>query len=70
MLRTARKSNQQRVMPDTQSPPPRRVERLGSIGLFVGDSIIAVRLLNEARHRITSWVFGSSREHSNLMGCS
>ena len=54
-------------MPDTQSPPPRRLEHLSSARLFVGDALIAFRLLNEARHRIVSLVFGMSREHSNLM---
>ena len=54
-------------MPDTQSPPPRRPERLSSAGLFVGDSVIAFRLLNEAGHRLMSLVFGIPREHSNLM---
>jgi hypothetical protein len=54
-------------MPDTQSRPPRRPERLSSAGLFVGDSVIAFRLLNEARHRVMSLVFGIPREHSNLM---
>jgi hypothetical protein len=33
----------------------------------VGDAEIAVRLLNEARHRIMSRVFGMPRENSNLM---
>ena len=54
-------------MPGTQSPPPRRLEHLSSARLFVGDSLIALRLLNEARHRIMSLLFGMSREHSNLM---
>ena len=54
-------------MPDTQSPPRRRPEHLSSARLFVGDSVIAFRLLNEARHRIMSGVFGMPREHSNLM---
>jgi hypothetical protein len=67
MLRTARKSNEQRVMPDTQSPPPHRPEHLSSARLFAGDTVIASRLLNEARHRIMSRVFGMPREQSNLM---
>ena len=54
-------------MPDTQSPPPRRIEHLSSPRLFVGDAVVAFQLLNEARHRIMSLVFGTSREHSNLM---
>jgi hypothetical protein len=54
-------------MPDTKSPPPRRVEHLSRVRLFVGDSVIALGLLNEARHRIVSRSFGISREHSNLM---
>ena len=33
----------------------------------MGDAVIAFRLLNEARHRIMSLVFGMPREHSNLM---
>jgi hypothetical protein len=33
----------------------------------VGDTVIAFRLLNEARHRVMSRVFGMPREHSNLM---
>ena len=33
----------------------------------MGDTAIAFRLLNEARHRIMSRVFGMPREHSNLM---
>ena len=60
-------ANKQRVMPDTQPPPPRRPEHLGSARLFVGDAVIAFRLLSEARHRIMSRVFGMPREHSNLM---
>ena len=54
-------------MPDTQSPPPHRPEHLSGARLFVGDAVIAFRLLNEARHRILSRVFGMPREHSNLM---
>ena len=54
-------------MPDTQSQPPRRPEDLSSARLFVGDAVIAFRLLNEARHRIMSGVFGMPREYSNLM---
>ena len=54
-------------MPVAQSPPPPRLEHLSSARLFVGDALIAFRLLNEARHRIMSLVFGMSREHSNLM---
>ncbi len=65
-LRTARK-RQAAVMPDTQSPPPRRPEHLSSARLFVGDGVVAFRLLNEARHRIMSRVFGMPTEHSNLM---
>ena len=54
-------------MPDTQSPPPRRLEHRSSARLFVGDAVIAFRLLNEARHRIMYRAFGMPREHSNLM---
>jgi hypothetical protein len=54
-------------MPDTQSPPPIRREDLSSARLFAGDAIIAFRLLNEARHRIMSGVFGMPREYSNLL---
>jgi hypothetical protein len=54
-------------MPDMQSPPARRPEHLSSARLFVGDTVIASRLLNEARHRIMYRVFGMPREHSNLM---
>jgi hypothetical protein len=54
-------------MPDRRLRPPRPPEHLGSARLFVGDSVIAFRLLNEARHRIMSLVFGIPREHSNLM---
>jgi hypothetical protein len=54
-------------MPGTQSPSPRRPEHLSSARLFVGDTAIAFRLLNEARHRIMSRMFGMPREHSNLM---
>ena len=60
-------ANKQRVMPDTQPPPPRRPEHLGSARLFVGDAVIAFRPLSEACHRIMSRVFGMPREHSNLM---
>ena len=60
-------ANKQRTMPDTQSPPPCRPEHISSARLFAGDSVIAFRLLNEARHRIMSRVFGMPREHSNLM---
>jgi hypothetical protein len=54
-------------MPDTESPPTRRPEHLSSVRLFVGDTEIALRLLNEARNRMMSRVFGMPREHSNLM---
>ena len=54
-------------MPDMQSPPRRQPEHLSSARLFVGDAEIAFRLLNEARHRIMTRVFGMPREHSNLM---
>ena len=54
-------------MPDIQSPPARRPEHLSSARLFVGDTAIASRLVNEARHRIMYRVFGMPREHSNLM---
>ena len=54
-------------MPDTQSPPPRRPEHLSGARLFVGDTAIAFHLLNEARHRVMSRVFGMPREHSNVM---
>lgn len=54
-------------MPDMQSPSPRRPEHLSSARLFVGDAVIAFRMLNEARHRIMSLVFGMPREYSNLM---
>jgi hypothetical protein len=54
-------------MPDTRSPPVRRPEHLSSARLFVGDGVVVFRLLNEARHRIMSRVFGMPREHSNLM---
>ena len=60
-------ANKQRVMPDTQSPPPPRLEHLSGARLFVGDAVVAFRLLNEARHRIMYRVFGMPREHSNLM---
>ncbi len=33
----------------------------------MGDGVLVFRLLNEARHRIMSRVFGMPREHSNLM---
>jgi hypothetical protein len=36
-------------------------------GSLFGDSIIAVLLLNEARHRLVAWVFGVPREDSNRM---
>ena len=52
---------------ETQSSPPRRRERLSGVRLFAGDSVVAFRLLNEARHRIVSRVSGMSREDSNLM---
>ena len=67
MLRTASKSNEQRVMPDTQSPPSRRPEHLSSTRLFVGDAVIALGLLNEVRHRIMSRALGMPREYSNVM---
>ncbi len=54
-------------MPDMQSPPRRHPEHLSSARLFVGDAEIAFRLLNEARHRIMTRVFGMPREHSNVM---
>jgi hypothetical protein len=36
-------------------------------GSLFGDATIAVLLLNEARHRIVCWVFGTPREDSNRM---
>ncbi len=54
-------------MPDTQSPSHRSPEHLSSGRLFVGDTVVASRLVNEARHRIMYRVFGMPREHSNLM---
>jgi hypothetical protein len=54
-------------MPDTHTPPPSRPEHLSSARLFVGDAVVAFRLLNEARHRIMYRAFGTPREHSNLM---
>ena len=60
-------ANKQRLMPDTQSRPRGRPEHLSSPRLFVGDTVIAFRLLNEARHRVMSRLFGMPREHSNLM---
>ena len=54
-------------MPDTQSQPPHRPEHLSSARLFVGDGVLVLRLLNEARHRIMYRVFRMPREHSNLM---
>ena len=61
------KPNALRVMPDTQPPSPRRRERLTGVRLFIGDSVTAFRLLNEARHRIMSAACGISRGDSNLM---
>jgi len=54
-------------MPDPQSPPRHRPEHLSSARLFVGDAVVAFRLLNEARHRVMSRVFGMPRDQSNLM---
>ena len=54
-------------MPDIQKRTARRPEHLSSARLFAGDAVIAFRLLNEARHRIMSRVFGMPREHSNVM---
>lgn len=54
-------------MPDTPSPPRGHPEHLSSARLFVGDGVLVFRLLNEARHRIMSRVFGMPREHSNVM---
>ena len=54
-------------MPDTPSAPPRRIEHLSSARLFLGDSIIALGLLNEARHRTIQGVFGVRRDQVNLM---
>jgi len=54
-------------MADTQSPPRHRPEHLSSARLFVGDAVIALRLLNETRHRIMSRLFGMPRDHSNLI---
>jgi hypothetical protein len=66
-LRIASNSNEHVRCHDTHPPPSRTVELLGSVRLFVGDSVLAFRLLNEARHRIMSRAFGTPREHSNLM---
>lgn len=40
---------------------------LGPARLLCGDAIIVVLLLNEARHRVVSRVFGVSRDDSNLV---
>ena len=54
-------------MPHTQSAPPLRLEHVSGTRRFLGDAIIAVRVLNEARHRAMAAVFGIPRDGSNLV---
>ena len=54
-------------MPYTQYSSSRGREHVSSVRLFVGDAIIAFRLLDEVRHRIMAAVFGTSRNDSNLV---
>jgi hypothetical protein len=54
-------------MPPTQSAPPLPFERVSETRRFLGDAIIAIRVLNEARHRTMAAVFGAPRDGSNLV---
>ena len=54
------------MMP-TQSAPPLSLERISETRRFLGDAIIAIRVLNEARHRTVAAVFGVPRDGSNLV---
>jgi hypothetical protein len=54
-------------MPHTQSAPPPRVEQVSGARRFLGDAIIASRVLNELRHRALGAVFGVRRDDSNLV---
>lgn len=54
-------------MPPRQSAPPLPFERVSEERRFLGDAIIAIRVLNEARHRAVAAVFGVPRDGSNLV---
>jgi len=54
-------------MPPRQSAPPLPFERVSEERRFLGDAIIAIRVLNEARHRTVAAVFGVPRDGSNLV---
>jgi hypothetical protein len=66
-LGTASRSYDERSMPHTQSEPPLPFERVSEPRRFLGDAIIAFRVLNEARHRTVAAVFGAPRDGSNLV---
>jgi hypothetical protein len=54
-------------MPHTQSAPPLRLEDVSGARRFLGDTLIAFGVLNEARHRTMAAVFGVPRDGSNLV---
>jgi hypothetical protein len=50
-----------------QSAPDLGLEAVSSARRFLGDAIIALGVLNEARHRAVGAVFGAPREADNLV---
>jgi hypothetical protein len=54
-------------MPPTQSAPSLHLKHVSPERLLVGDAIIALRLLNEARRRVVGAVFGVPREGSSVV---
>jgi hypothetical protein len=64
---TASRSYDQRSMPHTQPAPPLRLEGVSETRLFLGDAIIAIRVLNEALQRAVTRVFGVPRDSSSLV---
>jgi hypothetical protein len=67
-LGAASRIDEHRPMPSTQSAPPLRIEHVSAARRFFGDVMIALRVLNEARHRAVAAVFGVERGwRSNLV---
>jgi hypothetical protein len=64
---TASRSCEQRSMPHTQSAPPVPFDRVSETRRFLGDAIIAIRVLNEACQRAVTRLFGIPRGSSSLV---
>jgi hypothetical protein len=54
-------------MPHTQSTPPLRLQRVSEPRRFLGDAIIAIRVLNETCQRAVTRRFGVPRDSSSLV---